>query len=132
MTTAALDEIRERFARDRFATEKGAVIDAVEHHYARVSMPVTEHLMNAYGAVMGGAVFTLADFAFAVASNWDQTPRVSLSTQITYLASPKGQLLTAEARAVKEGRSTCFYTVEVKDNTGRDIAHATINGFVMG
>ncbi len=61
------------FENDRFATENGAVIEEVEEHYAKCSLKLGSRHRNAMGAVMGGVYFTLADFAFAVAANWQGT-----------------------------------------------------------
>lgn len=79
---------------------------------------------------MGGAIFTLADFAFAVASNWNKPLNVSTTSQITFLGTAKGARLVAEARKVKEGRSTCYYLVDVSDDLGNPVAHVTASGFV--
>lgn len=127
-----LEEVRKRFKNDRFATDNGAVIEAVEEGYARCTMPLDEHHYNAVGGVMGGAIFTLADFAFAVASNWNKKPCVSLNAQITYLGRAKGRKLIAEARKMKEGRTTCYYLIEVTDEFGSKVAHVTSNGFSVG
>lgn len=127
-----LEEIRNRFAMDRFATENGAVIDEVGDGHAVCSMEIRPGHLNAVGTVMGGAIFTLADFAFAVASNWNQGIRVSLNSQIAYLGTAKGTRLIATAQAMKEGRSTCYYLVDVKDDMGNAVAHVTVNGFVKG
>ena len=81
---------------------------------------------------MGGAIFTLADFAFAIASNWNKPTCVSLTSQITYLGRAKGTKLIAEASKVKEGRTTSYYLVEVKDNLGNQVAHVTSSGFSSG
>ena len=67
------------------------------------------------GAVMGGVYFTLADFAFAVASNWQEIGTVSLNSEIAYLGTAKGDRLTAEALCVKNGRTTSYYRIEVRD-----------------
>ena len=91
MDYPTLEEVRKRFAHDRFATESGAVIEEVREGYARCSMSITPFHLNAAGAVMGGAIFTLADFTFAVAANWNQPLHVSLTSQITYLAAAKGK-----------------------------------------
>lgn len=127
-----LNKVRERFKKDRFATDNGAVIEEVEEGYARCVMLLDEHHYNAVGSVMGGAIFTVADFAFAVASNWNKKPCVSLSAQITYLGRAKGRKLIAEARKVKEGRTTCYYLIEVADELGNQVAHVTSNGFSVG
>lgn len=129
--TVTLDEVRERFSRDRFATVNGAVIDAVEEGYAKCSMELNDTHRNALGAVMGGAIFTLADFAFAVASNWNKSPQVSLNASISFLGRAKGSKLIAEARKIKEGRKTCYYEVMVSDELGNQVAHMTSNGFAV-
>ena len=62
-----LEEAREYFSQDRYATEvTGAVIEEVGEGYARVSCKLTSCHLNARGFVMGGVMFTLADFAFVV------------------------------------------------------------------
>lgn len=81
------------------------------------------------GAVMGGVPFTLADFTFAVASNWQNPGTVSLSSNITFLSSPKGTKLTAEAICIKNGRTTNYYKVEVRDDLDNLIAAVTISGY---
>lgn len=127
-----LQQIREYFGEDRFATEAaGAVIEEAEDGYARCSMPLTKIHRNARGAVMGGAIFTLADFAFAVASNCAGTGVVTLTSQISYLGTAKGERLIAEARRVKQGRSTGYYTVSVRDELGSPVAEVTETGFVV-
>ena len=106
------------FENDRFATENGAVIEEVEEHYAQCSLKLGSRHRNAMGAVMGGVYFTLADFAFAVAANWQGTGTVSLHSDIAYLGSAKGNQLIAEAVCIKNGRSTSYYKIEVKDELG--------------
>lgn len=65
-----LTKVREQFKKDRFATEAtGITIEAVDENYAKCQLIVEEKHMNAAGSVMGGALFTLADFTFAVAAN---------------------------------------------------------------
>lgn len=126
-----LDEVRERFSHDRFATVNGAVVEEVDDGYARCSMELNETHRNALGAVMGGAIFTLADFAFAVASNWNKNPQVSLNASISFLGKAKGTKLIAQAQKVKEGRKTCYYEVAVSDELGTQVAHMTSNGFAV-
>lgn len=126
-----LDEVRKRFSQDRFATVNGAVIEAVDEGYARCFMELNESHCNALGAVMGGAIFTLADFAFAVASNWNKNPQVSLEASISFLGRAKGSKIIAEAQKIKEGRKTCYYEVNVSDEFGNQVAHMTSNGFAV-
>ncbi len=130
-TEMALDEVRERFSHDRFATANGAVIDEIGEGYAKCSMVLDDKHRNALGAVMGGAIFTLADFAFAVASNWNHSPQVSLTASISFLGKAKGDRLIAEARKIKEGKNTCCYEVMISDELGNKVGHMTSNGFVL-
>ena len=126
-----LDEIRACLSGDRFATETvGVHIDAAEPGYARCSMPVRPIHLNANSVPMGGAIFTLADFAFAVAANGHST-RVTVTQQVavTFLSASRGKTLLAEARCLKAGRTTCLYTVDVTDDLGAQVAPLTINGF---
>lgn len=126
-----LDEVRERFSQDRFATVNGAVIDEIREGYAKCSMILNDTHRNALGAVMGGAIFTLADFAFAVASNWNKNPQVSLNASVSFLGKAKGEQLIAEAHKIKEGRKTCYYEVMVSDELGNQVAHMICNGFAV-
>ena len=125
----SIDEIREFFKNDRFATEAGAVIDEVGDGYAKCSLKINDGHRNALGGVMGGVSFTLADFAFAVAANHEQVCTVSLCSNITFIGAAKGESLTATAKCVKDGRSTCYYTVSVSDELGNKIAELSVTGF---
>lgn len=126
-----LEEIRTRFQADRFASElTGAVIREAEPGRAVCTLALRPEHMNANHTPMGGAVFTLADFAFAVAANCERLATVSLSSQIAYLSRPKGERLIAVANRVKEGRSTCYYTVDVTDELGTPVAQVTTTGFI--
>ena len=82
---------------------------------------------------MGGAIFTLADFAGAVAANsWRVTADVvTLSSNISFLSLAKGTKLIGEAVCLKDGRTTCLYEVKITDELGTHVAHATVNGFTV-
>lgn len=127
-----LDQIRACFSGDRFATEAaGVIIDLAEPGHAVCSMPIRPIHLNANSVPMGGTIFTLADFTFAVSAN-AYSDRISVSMQhdITYFAPARGKTLLAESRCVRCGRSTCFYVVEITDDLGGKVAHMTVNGFV--
>ena len=127
-----LEEIRATFAADRFATEAaGCEIRLAEPGHAICAMTLHPHHLNAAGTPQGGAIFTVADFAFAVAVNaFAEQVTVSLQHGITFLAPARGKEIVAEARCVRSGRSTCFYTVTISDELGTAVAHMTVNGFV--
>ena len=127
-----LDEARAYFKNDRFATENGAVIEEIGDDYAVCSLTLTDRHKNAMGGVMGGAVFMLGDFAFAVASNFGKRPTVSTTSQITFLRRAKGDRLTARAELVRAGRSAVYYEVSVSDGTGALVARITASGSIVG
>lgn len=127
---ANIEQVREFFSKDRFATENGAVIDEVREDYARVSLTIAERHKNAVGGVMGGVYFMLADFAFAVATNWKTPGTVSLSSDISFLSTPKGKRLIAETELIRKGRTTCCYNVMVRDDLGKPIAAVKIVGYI--
>lgn len=124
-----LQEAREFFSNDKYATEaSGIVIEEVGENYSKCRMPITEIHKNAVGGVMGGAVYTLCDFAFAVATNSPEHHAVTAVSQISYMSLVKGDELFATAELIKDGRRTCFFQVTVKDNLGNLIAIANTTG----
>ena len=124
----SLEAAREFFSGDLYATESGIRIDWIESGNAQCSFEITEHHRNAEGGVMGGAIFTLIDFVFAVASTSVHRPTVAQQASVSFLNRPKGKKLTAKVECRKDGRSSCVYSVSVTDDTGRDIATALITG----
>ena len=125
-----LEEARKEFAKDRYATVlSGIEIDEVGDHYAKCSMKITENHRNAYGGIMGGAIYTLADFAFAVASNFGaENLTVSLVGQATFMSMSRGNVLYAEAKLLKDGRGHCFYDVSICDDQAKAIADISFTG----
>ena len=124
-----INEVREFFSKDRFATLNGMYIEEIGEGYAKCALKITDNHKNALGALMGGVSYTLADFAFAVAANHKGAGTVSLNTNITYLAQAKGEMLYAEAKCEKDGKATCYYTVDIYDNLGTRVASAVTTGF---
>jgi len=124
-----LEEVRKLFENDRFATENGAVIEEIGDHSATCSLRITDSHRNAMGTVMGGVYFMLADFAFAVAANWEKMDCVSLRTDISFLGTAKGEQLIAKAVCIKDGRTTACYRVDVTDELGNLTATATATGY---
>ena len=127
-----LEEVRRIFEGDRFATENGAVIEQIGERCATCSLVITDSHRNAMGAVMGGTYFMLADFAFAVAANWEKMGCVSLHSDISFLGAAKGRKLIAKAVCVKDGRSTACYRVDVTDDLGNLTALVTVTGYHVG
>ena len=127
-----LEQVRQIFEADRFAMVNGAVIEEIGDHSATCSLVITDSHRNAIGAVMGGVYFMLADFAFAVAANWEKMGCVSVHSDISFLSATKGKKLIAKAICVKEGRTTACYRVDVTDDLGNLAATATVTGCHVG
>lgn len=130
---SSLEEIRGRFKNDHFATDAtGIVIDLAEPGRAVCSLTLEERHMNENNVPMGGAVFTLADFVCAIASNgYSERKTVSQNVSITFLSPAKGKRLIAEASCLREGRTTALYTADVRDELGTYVAHAVLNAYVI-
>ncbi len=130
-TFSGIEEAREFFRKDRFATDNGMTLEELGEDYALCSLTLDERHLNANGGVMGGAIFTLADLAFAALSNQIHRPTVAQQVSIYYLGAPKGKQLTARAECRKNGRTTTVINVDIRDETGRDVAQFTGSGFKL-
>lgn len=127
-----VERARQVFAGNYFAQWIGCDIDDVAPGYARCSMALRPEHNNALGRVMGGAIYTLADFAYAVASNFDRDVFVTGSSHIRFLRAATGTRLVAEARELRSGRRSCLYEVEIRDDAGELVALAQVGGsFLM-
>ena len=126
-----IDVARVYFSCDRFATENGMTLDELDETHAVTSLTVDARHKNAYGGVMGGAIFTLADFAFAALTNDRERITVAQQVSINYLSPVKGSRLVATARYKKDGRNSCVVNVDVADDTGREIAQFVGTGFKL-
>lgn len=125
-----IEEVRELFGNDRFATEAcGCRVLEASRGHAVCAFDIAPIHLNAMGNVMGGAIFTLADFALAIACNIGEDPTVAVNNTIEYLNSTKGSTLIATCDADKSGRSLGFYTIEVKDDLDTPVAKMTATCF---
>jgi len=127
-----LERARAVFMKTPFAAQlTGCGIEDVGPGYARCSLALEPRHMNSLGQPMGGAIFTLADFAFAIASNFDRDVFVSTSADVHFIAAAKGGTLYAEAREIRSGRRTCLFSVEVSDELGTQVAYVTVSGMLV-
>ena len=128
-----IDEAKEFFSNDRYASQTtGIEIIAAEPGYAKCSLKIEDRHKNALGQVMGGVFFVMADYAFAIASNFKQPSTVTQTSQIVYLSAVKGTTLYAETEKIRSGRKTCFYKISIYDDTGALNAYVTMSGFIVG
>jgi len=116
---------------DKVAVWLNVRLIEVKEGYAKIEMTVREDMLNAAGVCQGGAIFSLADFAFALASN--SYGKVALATNANInFANPafKGEKLTAEAVEMNRTRRTGLYRVEVRKENGQLVALFTGQVFI--
>ena len=107
---------------DKFASHCGMELVSLAAGHAVTRMAIEPWHRNAVGIVQGGAIFTLADFAFGAASNSQGRVAVGVNVGITYLKAAKAGVLTAEAREVAATPKLASYTVDVTDEGGQLLA----------
>ena len=121
-----LDTIRKYISEDAFARFLGAEIEIPEPGHSRVSLTVTEDMLNFHGMTHGGLIFTLGDIAFSAAGNSHGQTAVALNVDITYLrASGVGDRLVAEAREISTGGPTALYEIKVFNADTGDLIAAS-------
>jgi acyl-CoA thioesterase len=111
-------EIAAHIEKDAFTDFLGATLEAIDTGYSRVSLVVTESMLNFHGITHGGIVFGLGDIAFAAASNSHGQKAVALNVSVSFLRATKaGDHLVAEAREVNMGGATALYEIVVTEKT---------------
>jgi acyl-CoA thioesterase len=117
-----METIKQFFKNDQFAAHTGIELVEVTPGRALARMPICSFHRNGLGTVQGGAIFTLADFTFAAASNAHGTVAVAVNVSISFMKAATAGVLTAEARELSRNSKLGTYTVEVKNDTGELIA----------
>ena len=126
--TCVAKEIREHIERDLFARSLGIELLELNPGFARCAMTVRAEMVNFHRSAHGGAIFSLADAAFAAACNAYGQTTVALAMTINYLDAVKpGTRLIAEAREESRGERIALYHLTVRDERGKLVAslHAT-------
>jgi len=123
-----MENIKEFFTQDQYAKHSGIELVSVSPGHAVAQMPIHPHHLNAVGSVQGGAIFTLADFAFAAASNAHGKVAVAINVSITYMKAVNSGRLRAEAREVSINPRLGSYTVNITDE--HDALVAIFQGLV--
>ncbi len=113
------------YQRDRLRALLGIEVVDVAPGYAQVTLTVDEKHLNAAGVCHGGVLFSLCDFAFAVAGNSHGRLGFAIEVSISFFrAANLGDQLVAEAREVHMGKRIGLFTMEVANQRGEKIALA--------
>lgn len=111
---------------DRYATNLGIRLVEAASDRVTVAMTVTDEMTNFLGGFHGGALFSLADCAFSLASNLAGDRAVAIDTHLALNAAVEvGEELTAVAEEVSRGRTLGTYRVLVNRADGRVAGHFT-------
>lgn len=117
-----MEAIKNFFKNDLFAAQVGIELLEVSPGYAKTRMVIEKKHLNALGAVQGGAIFTLADLAFAAASNAYGNAAVGINANISYVKAGTKGTLTAEAKETSRNKKIATYTVNITDDAGELVA----------
>jgi len=108
---------------DAFSQWLGIEVLHVQEGYSKIRMTLRDEMLNGFGVIHGGIAFSLADSAFAFACNNRNNLSMALDTSITFTKALKpGQVITAEAKELHNGRSTGLYIITVTNQNDEQVA----------
>ncbi len=116
------EAIKAFFLKDCFAASVGIELTDAGDGRSRARLAIGDHHRNGLGLVHGGAIFTLADLAFAAAVNSRGRIAVAIHCSISYLKAAAGEVLFAEAEEVSCGPKIAVYAIRITDGSGEVIA----------
>ena len=121
--------VKDFFKADRYAALSGIELLEVEPGRAKTRMEICDMHLNAGNVVQGGAIFTLADYAFAAAVNAYGNLAMSIETSIRYFSGVGSGILFAEAQLVHIHKRLATFEVRVTNEKGELIAMFTATAY---
>ena len=117
-----VDEVKRNFKQDAFPLKLGVRLVELNPGFSKVEMKVTREMLNLHGIAHGGAIFTLADTAFGLASN-TRGPAVALQVSINYIRSVNPDTMVyAMAEEEELTRKTGISNITVQTAEGKAVA----------
>ncbi|MFN2458057.1 MAG: hydroxyphenylacetyl-CoA thioesterase PaaI [Chitinophagaceae bacterium] len=108
---------------DLFSQWLGIEVLEINEGYSKIKMTLRDEMINAFNVIHGGIAFSLADSAFAFACNNRNNLSMALDTSITFTKATKpGDVLTAEAKELHNGRSTGLYLITITNQNNEQVA----------
>lgn len=109
---------------DLFSKWLGISVLEIREGYSKIQLTLRDEMINGFGIIHGGIAFSFADSAFAFACNNRNNLSVALDTSITFTKATKpGDVLTAEANEMHNGRSTGLYHITITNQNKEAVAH---------
>jgi len=127
-----IKQLEQILRNDRFAQHNDIRLVSIGIGTAMAEMSVSEKHLNGVNIIQGGALFTLADFAFAAASNSHGRIAVATNANITFFKGISSGKLTAVAQELNSGKTLSHYSVDILDEEGTKIAYFTGAAFLKG
>ena len=117
-----MDAMKKFVQKDHFARHIGVEILDYDKGSARARMEIGKHHQNSAGMVHGGAIFSLADAVFSVASNSHGTLAVAINVSISFFKAATSGTLFAKAEEVSLNPRLATYLITILDDSGDKIA----------
>lgn len=115
--------VSEMMETDIFSKWLGIEVESIEPGKCQASMTVRADMVNGFRIAHGGITFSLADSAFAFASNSHGRKAMSIECSINHVAQVNvGDRLTAVARESSLSNKLGVYHVEVHDQNEKKVA----------
>lgn len=128
--TAVVDHM---MLHDKFSQWLGITVVSIKEGYSKIEMTIRDEMVNGFGIIHGGVTFAFADSAFAFACNNRNNLSVALDTSINFLKAVQiGDVLTAEATELHNGRSTGLYHITIHNQKNELVALFKGNCFRTG
>lgn len=125
------DSIEHAFSTDAYAAAQGFALGVITAESVTVSMVVRGDHLNFHGVLHGGALFSLADCAFSLASNAYGDTAMAIDTHLVLTAPARlGDTLTATAVEMTRGKTLATYRVDVTRDDGRSAGLFTGTVFI--
>jgi acyl-CoA thioesterase len=118
-----LEGYQKQFDKDEFARNCGIILTDASPGYASAQMKVTGKHLNSVGTLHGGALFTLADFTFAVAANSQGKVAMAIQAEISFFKAIRSGMLTAVAREISLHEKLGTYVIDIFNESGELIAN---------
>ncbi|WP_291163152.1 hydroxyphenylacetyl-CoA thioesterase PaaI [Gemmatimonas sp. UBA7669] len=110
--------------RDAFSQLLGMEVLEASEGRAVLRMAVREDMVNGFGTLHGGALFSLADSAFAFATNGGGTLSVAIDMHLGIpVASYPGDVLVAVAVEQSQSNRLAFVDVTVRNQREQIVGH---------
>lgn len=124
------DKLRRYFDDDPFTSSLGFRIDHADEREVKVSMVVTQNMLNRAGVIHGGVIFSLCDFAAAVLANRQGKTALTTDSNISYIKKGLGNTLHATASEMSRSKHITHIEVSASDDSGNILAKGIFTFYI--